>query len=138
MTFQSEPAEPVHVDHAGDRGERLAAFFVVDAAQSAMALRVGFEVHADAALALSDGRATAGAERTFGTAATARHDIESHKFPQPRIARTLESHHGAAAPIQFFGRGASCGGKVGQNKPFICYFVPRGSFRHPQACRNGS
>ena len=138
MTSRSKPSEPVHVDDAGDRRERLAALLVVDAAQSAMALRVGLEVHADASLSLDDRCAATGAKRTFRTATTARHDIESHKFPQPRFAPNLKSHRGGAAPIQFWRWDAGCGGKVGQTEPFICYFLPRGTFRHPQACRNGS
>lgn len=85
MTFRSEPAEPVHVDDAGERRKRLAALLVVKPAQPAMTLRIGIEVDADAALSGRDGCAAARAERSFRTTATAWHRIEGHNSSPRKI-----------------------------------------------------
>lgn len=52
LTTGSEPAKPVQVQYAGERGERLAALLVVEPTEAAMTLRVVVEVDADAALVL--------------------------------------------------------------------------------------
>ena len=95
-----EPAEPVHIDHARERRERLAAVLVIKPTQPAVTLRVSIEVDADAALSLGDGRVATGAERSLRTAAARRHWIESHKVPQIRIAPACQSHEDASVPTE--------------------------------------
>ena len=101
MACGSEAVDGGHIDDPRQRRERLAAPFVVEPAQPAMALRIMIEVDADAALILGDGFAAARAERTVRTAAAARHRIESQRFPQKRLSPviTLSPSHRRANTI---------------------------------------